>query len=152
MATDPLGRAPARAPLSSVLAAADQGPDPLNDTEHPRDLDTPNASEPELEDVAEGPQAAPQTADEAARSSLITQATAVLDNATAAIVDNITRLIERAERLKANIINDNAESKRRIQMNLEYGGRALQIAQRMDSELDELEQSHADALKNGGLS
>lgn len=108
--------------------------------------DTPSVNP--LEQFAKGEPYEPRTNDpEEIKAALVTRASEVIDTASMAIVDNITTLIQRAERLKQSLLADTEQSKARITANLNHGARILELSKRMNSELDELENVHRQQLK-----
>jgi hypothetical protein len=106
-------------------------------TQEPVD-DAPDDPGPDLPDAQEAPAEAPAEQEK----PLSERASAIIDAATFAIVDNIDTLISRAERLKKSIIDDTSEAKARITANLHHGGRILELSKSMNTQLDELEATH----------
>lgn len=147
MSNDDTPREQSRAPIPAPRPLWDgddvgkvrRPPDPFDKPFDPRKPDNP------LEQFAKGEPRL--SSDEAIKHKLQEEAAAVIERSMAAIVDNINVLIERANRLKTSIIEDTAEVKSRINANLNHGAKILDLAKRMNSELDELENLHRSIIK-----
>lgn len=135
-----------------VPRAEEGAPDPFKDignvareargqpTTQAQTDDAPDDPGPDLPDAPEAPAEVVTPLD--------VRASAIIDDASLAIVDNIGALITRAERLKQSIVADTAEAKRRIAANLNHGARILDLSKRMNSELDEIENVHRQQIRD----
>lgn len=101
-----------------------------------------DAHTPEPEAPAQGSERPAET-----ERPLDERASAIIDQASIAIVDNIDTLIHRAERLKQSILTDTDEVKKRVTANLNHGARILELSKQMNTQLDELENLHRQQIR-----